>query len=388
MTPVFSVRRRAEEFHTLVEDTSAGSFRDARLADCVDLVAMMRDLAPVEPAPDFTATLRAQLMDAADTLLLPSADTQRLALPPRRTARDRRIAALVGGFAIVGASTSLAVAASTALPGEMLYPLKRAIENAETSVHLSDEGKGVAMLGNATDRLAEVSALSRTGGLGEGVMIADTLATFSDQALLASDLLFDDYAETGNEGSIEELGEFTSTSMQTLTQLEAILPEEARDELVRAAQVLADIDAAVGRACPSCSGGIALIPSVLSAGELPEPAVILVPSPVVHQAPLHQGGKKHHDGGGTKQGGGDSDGGDDPLASPTLDPDTDTTTDTDTGTGTDTTTTTTSPLETLTEPVTGAGSDDTDGGGLPGVPDDDDVKDVIKSVDDGLDGLD
>ena len=166
MTSVFSVRRRAEEFHTLVEDTSAGSSADARLADCLDLVAMMRDLPPVEPAPEFTASLREQLMAAADTLLLPSADTQRLTLPPRRTARDRRIAAVVGGFAIVGASTSLAVAASTALPGEMLYPLKRALENAETGVRMSDEGKGVSLLANATDRLAEVTALSRTGDLG------------------------------------------------------------------------------------------------------------------------------------------------------------------------------------------------------------------------------
>ncbi|MEJ7795598.1 MAG: hypothetical protein WKF50_08595, partial [Nocardioides sp.] len=149
MTPVFSVRRRAEEFHTLVEDTSTGNSRDARLADCLDLVAMMRDLAPAEPTRAFTAALREQLMAAADTLLLPSDDTQRLTLPPRRTARDRRIAAVVGGFAIVGASTSLAVAASTALPGEMLYPLKRVMESAETGIHMSDEGKGASLLANA-----------------------------------------------------------------------------------------------------------------------------------------------------------------------------------------------------------------------------------------------
>src|SRR5687767_14456050 len=145
MTTVFSVRRRAEEFNTLVEDTSAGGSRDARLTDFLDLVAMMRDLTPVEPSPAFTTTLREQLMDAADTLLLPSADTQRLTLPPRRS-RDKRIAALVGGFAIVGASTSLAVAASTALPGEMLYPLKRVLESAETGAHMSDEGKGTSLL--------------------------------------------------------------------------------------------------------------------------------------------------------------------------------------------------------------------------------------------------
>ena len=378
MTSVFSVRRRAEEFHTLVEDSSTGGSRDARLADCLDLVAMMRDLPPVEPSPAFTVSLREQLRDAADTLLLPSADTQRLTLPPRRTARDRRVAALVGGFAIVGASTSLAVAASSALPGEMLYPLKRAMENAETGVHMSDEGKGVSLLANATDRLAEVAALSRTGDLGEEVMIADTLQTFSDQALQASDLLLDDYAETGDERSVEELREFTATSMETLAQLEALLPEEAQDELVHAAQVLGDIDAAAGRACPSCEGGIAQIPATLmSAGQVAERSVVVVPAPLVEAGPATDGDKLGQSGGGSKgdQGGTDGTSDDDPLTEPTLPP--------DPGTG-DTDDDTTNPIDVLTDPVTGGqggGNTSTGGTDLPGVPE---VDDVIDDVDDAL----
>lgn len=375
MTTVFSVRRRAEEFNTLVEDTSAGGSRDARLTDFLDLVAMMRDLAPVEPSPEFTMTLREQLMDAAETLLLPSADTQRLTLPPRRTARDKRIAALVGGFAIVGASTSLAVAASTALPGEMLYPLKRVLENAETGVHMSDEGKGASLLANATDRLAEVTALSRTGDLGEGAMIADTLATFSDQALLASDLLLDDYAETGDEASIEELRDFTSTSMQTLTQLESVLPEEAQDELAYAAQVLGDIDAAAEQACPECSGGITQIPpSLLSAGRVTERPIVVVSAPFVEDGTSTGGGKTDGDGGAKGDGTGDSGDDGDPLTDPTISPDPGDTGDT----GDDPT----SPIDVLTDPVTGGqgGGTTTNGGGLPGVPDTDDVDDGLPEL--------
>lgn len=374
MTPVFSVRRRAEEFHTLVEDTSAGNSRDARLADCLDLVTMMRDLAPPEPAPEFTAALREQLMAAADTLLLPSDDTQRLTLPPRRTARDRRIAAVVGGFAVVGASTSLAVAASSALPGEMLYPLKRAMENAETGIHLSDEAKGTSLLANATDRLAEVTALSRTSDLGEGAMIAETLNTFSDQSLLASDLLLADYAENGDDASIEELREFTSTSMETLAELEALVPEEARDELVHAAQVLGDIDDAAARACPGCSGGITQVPSVLlSAGRLTDRQLVVVPAPLVQEGrPSTDGGPKQDDDKGPRRNGGS--GG--PLTGPTLSTDPG---DTDAGTGGDPT----SPLDVLTDPATGQGGGQTSNdGGLPGVPEVDDVIDDV--VDDDL----
>ena len=370
--------RRAEEFNTLVEGTSAGSSRDARYADFIEIVAQLRDVAPVEPRADFTTSLRAQLMAAADTLLLPSADTQRLTLPPRRTARDRRIAALVGGVAIVGASTSLAVAAQTALPGEMLYPLKRAMENAETGLHMSDEAKGSSLLSNAADRLDEISALSRTGGLGEGAAIESTLTTFSDQAMLASDLLLTDYAETGDERSIEELRDFTATSMETLTQLEALLPEEARDELMYAAQVLGEIDAAAGQACPSCAGGIAQIPSVLmSAGQVTERPVVVVPSPLLAvDETTPQGRRKNGQQDGGKKNGQQGEEG--PLGGgPGLPPDAqggESTSGTDEGTG--------NPIDELTGPLTqGQDGGNASNGGITGVPEADDV---IEGVDDGL----
>lgn len=379
MTSMLSTRRRAEEFQRLVEGTSTRVPRDATLAGCLDLVSQLRGVDPVEPRAEFTASLREQLMSAADTLLLPSADTQRLTLPPRRSARDRRIAAVVGGFAIVGASTSLAVAATSALPGEMLYPLKRAMESAETGIALSDDAKGATLLANATDRLAEASELSRTGGLGDASMVAETLTTFSSQAMTASDLLLNDYEETGNEGSIEELRSFTSSSLDTLVELEAILPEEARDELVQAAQVLGDIDAAASRACPDCAGGITQIPTLLmSAGELAEPAVVTVTNPVVQQSPSGQQGPKTS-GGGQQQPEGDGDGGgdapDEPLEGPTLDP------DPDTGTGPEADDPT-SPLETLTDPLTGqGGGGNASNDGLTGVPE---VDEVVEDVDDAL----
>jgi hypothetical protein len=114
MSPVFATKRRAEEFNTLVE-SSTEALADARYSEVLALVDQLRELEPPAPRPDFTLALREQLMAAADTVLLPApdraSDTARLALPPRRTARDRRIAAAVGAAAIIGASTSVAVAA-------------------------------------------------------------------------------------------------------------------------------------------------------------------------------------------------------------------------------------------------------------------------------------
>ncbi|MGH3308254.1 MAG: hypothetical protein ACRDOX_11250, partial [Nocardioides sp.] len=95
MTPVFGARRRAEEFHSLVEDPSTGGLHDARYADFLDIVASLRDTPAAQPRPDFVADLREQLMTAADTVLVAAADEARLTLPSRRTARrparERRI---------------------------------------------------------------------------------------------------------------------------------------------------------------------------------------------------------------------------------------------------------------------------------------------------------
>ena len=382
MSPVFATQRRAEEFNSLVESPT-GALDGTRYADILTLVEQLRDLEPPAPRPDFTLALREQLMAAADTVLLPAPerapDTARLALPPRRTARDRRIAAAVGAAAIIGASTSVAVAAQSALPGEMLYPVKRLIENAQTEAHLSEAGKGASLLSNAADRLAEVTELSRTSDLDEASTIADTLTAFSEQSLAASDLLLDDYEQTGDRSSVEELNDFTVSSMETLAQLEAVLPPGTREELQHAAQVLGQIDAAASRACPSCRGGLEQIPAALLAGQFAEPTVTYVSPPLVEGDSAADGGQQSGskdgdtNGGGTGGGGGDSD----PLDPPELPTSGDgPTVDDPTG-----------PLDDIVGGLTGQGGEQTSGGGDGGgVVEDtvDAVEDVIDSIDDPL----
>ena len=165
MTSVFASRRRAEEFNSLVEAPHAGaprSGRDAHLEEFLSIVESLRAVPAAEPRPEFVASLRAELMAAADTLLVPATD-DRLALPARNARRDRRLAAAIGGLAVVGAGTSMAVAAQSALPGEMLYPLKRVIEDAQTGVAQGGDAQALSLLDSATSRLSEVSELGREG---------------------------------------------------------------------------------------------------------------------------------------------------------------------------------------------------------------------------------
>lgn len=263
MTPVFSARRRAEEFDALIDSSTGHDLSDARYAEFLEIVSALRDVPAAQARPEFVSSLREQLMLAARTELVPSEEA-RLALPVRRRPRDRRIAAAVGGFAIVGATTSMAMAAQSALPGDALYPLKRAIENVEAGISVNEGQKGATLLANASGRLDEITALSRAGRLEDTTAIAETLNTFTDQAAAASDLLLSDYASTGDESSIAELRDFTALSMETLAELESLVPADARDELLHAARVLTQIDAEAQQACPDCAGGITEIPKILA----------------------------------------------------------------------------------------------------------------------------
>jgi hypothetical protein len=255
MSPVFAARRRAEEFQALVEGTSTGRDSDARYAEFLELVQGLRETVPVTARPEFVAELREQLLDEARTLARTGkgADVAaRLTVnrSPSAKRRERRLAAAVGGLAIVGASTGMAVAAQSALPGDPLYPLKRAIENAQTGVQVNEDAKGKTLLENASGRLEEVDRLSRESDDAETV--AETLQAFTDQASEASDLLLSDYADRGQKDSVEQLRDFTAQSMAELTALEGLVPEDARASLIQAAQTLNQIDQQALISCPSC----------------------------------------------------------------------------------------------------------------------------------------
>jgi hypothetical protein len=283
MTWGFPAQRRADEFDALVEGgTAPGGARDAEL---LELVGAMRSAPQPTPRPEFVAELREQLMAAAATELVP-ADVSRLTLPQRRPSRERRVAALVGGIAVVGATTSVAMAAQSALPGDSLYPVKRAIESAHAGLAVGEGSKGATILSSATDRLDEAAGLAEQDDFGDDLRIADTLDTFTDQATEGSDLLLADYADTGDASSIVRLRSFAASSLEKIETLEPLVPADARDELLRAAAIVRTIDAEAARRCPSCAEApVVSIPASLASVE----QIVLPPASAAHPAQQHSG---------------------------------------------------------------------------------------------------
>src|SRR5262245_12318624 len=137
-------QRRADEFAALVERSSTGERTDVvddRDAELLELVGSLRAVPDPQPRPEFVAGLRERLMTEAETVLVPD-DLSKLRLPARQSRRERRLAAVVGGIAIVGATTSVAVASQSALPGEAPYPIKRVSEAAHATLSPGESARG------------------------------------------------------------------------------------------------------------------------------------------------------------------------------------------------------------------------------------------------------
>ncbi|WGL52912.1 DUF5667 domain-containing protein [Nocardioides sp. BP30] len=260
MSPAFSTRRRAEEFDRLVEAARQGKpasgSASPETAELAAFAASLSDLPPVAPRPSFSADLRERLMAAAATELRSASDVDdRLTVrtnPVTRRRHERRLTVGIASLAIVGASAGTALASQGALPGEPLYPVKRAIENVRTGITPSDNGKGSALLSDARTRLDEVGDLARSSD--DSSEITSTLNAFSDQAKRASDLLLSNYADHQDTGSITKLQKFTAQSIDQLTALEPLVPDATKQALTEAAQTVLTIDTAAHNACPACGG--------------------------------------------------------------------------------------------------------------------------------------
>ena len=260
MSSVIPGRRRADEFAALVDGRSAAD--PLRHSDLLRLVADLRELPTAAPRPEFVTGLRASLMAAADEALV-SLDT-RLTLPATtRSRRDRRVALAAGAVALVGATSSMAVAAQSALPGDALYPIKRVLESAETSMASDDAARAEKVIDNASGRLDEAEALSLRNSAESQAALPNTLDDFVTQANQAGGLLLDQYAASGDTAHITELRTFISTSLDRLANLDARLPAALRDELAKAVDALLTLDMRALAACPGCGSLLNLPASLL-----------------------------------------------------------------------------------------------------------------------------
>jgi hypothetical protein len=237
---------------------------DPQTAHLLRTIELLGRSAVVEPTEQFRTDLRDRLMaEAADVLVAPARPAPAApAEAPNRSPRRRRLATLTAAIVAGTATFGMVSASASAVPGDVLYPVKRGVESVQLALHRDDASRGQAELDQAAERLQEAWSLDDTG---RDDQVAGALEAFSDQATAGSDLLFAAYAEDDSAQQIEAVNDFAAESTTTILDMSDDLPGAARVALDEAADTVIALAARASALCTSCSP--ADLGSLLSAPE-------------------------------------------------------------------------------------------------------------------------
>ena len=252
MASVFA--RRADEFDALVEGTSTDGSgrahaRAARASSAAAGCARPGSAAGVRGRPARAADGRGRDRPGAGTARRRGdrARLTRAPAPPGRTSRDRRLAAASAGLALLGAAASVAVGAQVALPGDTLYPIKRAIEDAQhrASPSASRETGRLMMLAAPPSGSRRPRASTRARRRCDVRATADTLRRLHRPGRATAARPDDRRLRRHRRPrpSIASCATSPATAWTGSTASSRRCPPTARDELVAAADAVVAIDA-------------------------------------------------------------------------------------------------------------------------------------------------
>lgn len=233
----------------------------------------LRDAATtVKPRPDFQSSLRTSLIMEASTALVPAPGEA--PAQPVRTVRvvPRRRMTIVAAFVATALGMgSMASASASALPGEGLYPIKRAAERVEMVFHRGLADRGAFKLELAERRLNEARALAERG---DGELAAESVREFEEAADDGTRDLMASYRDDNATASIVVLNQFAERTDDVLDALESQLPSESSFVVDNARERVEAIGSESEALCPECGGG-----SEESLASPPDPEPELEPEP-------------------------------------------------------------------------------------------------------------
>ena len=248
-------RDDAQDFHDAWESGVHGT---GQVAELVRTAQTLRASATVAPRPEFASALRERLMTEGQTVLVPAPGASRRtadagAAPTAAPSRARRrlataAVAAVSSLGVVG----LVASSASALPGDVLYPVKRTVEDVELALHRSDEARGTQRLELAAERLHEVRAVIADGSPAARAQVPALLDEFSTQAEQGSASLFDAYDTDGSTASITTVNDFAAASAVDLTTMAADVPADASESISAAAAAVTDLAGQASRLCAGC----------------------------------------------------------------------------------------------------------------------------------------
>jgi len=278
-------RGRADAFARVLDGGPGGRpDGDPELAALADLAARLREVPTqaLRPEVAFRTELRARLVAEAEGLRavrehLPAPRRPAEPAAPRRT--PRRLLAGVLAATLLG-GTGAAVASTAALPGELLYPVKRGVEQVRLGLSAGDAARGATELSLARTRLDEAEMLLLRGGAGDSQDRAvDALQDFSDAAVAGSGLLLEAYAADGDRRHLEEVADFGRDVRPRLERMRLSAGPEVDAVISQVVARLAVVDlqlhdaaAACGPACAGLLASLTPLPGTTGPAVAPDPS--------------------------------------------------------------------------------------------------------------------
>jgi hypothetical protein len=252
------------------EDTFAALLEGLPIEAPIEVGALVAVAAALEPAslplpdPAFRYRLRDELIEiASGRRTLAARARNRFVAMNERMRRSFRVVVSTGlAAAILAGAGATVAAASSALPGDALYPVKLFRENVQLAFS-SGTTEGLKRLQFARTRLNEIKGLETRGSRNSDLYIA-TLDRMDSLTQTGSTILIDAVRDGGASRNIlKNVGGFTSVQQQDLQALIPSMPvgalPAARDSLVLLQMVTHTVNAVLS-GCPCNPPSNPLIP--------------------------------------------------------------------------------------------------------------------------------
>ncbi|HTP06792.1 MAG TPA: DUF5667 domain-containing protein [Anaerolineae bacterium] len=223
-------------------EQSVAPYPDQRrsLSELLSIAQALRAAPAVTPSLDFRLDARQQLIAR-----LPSRRSRRSGIVDkfsawcRRFVNHQRLLGRTAFILFVGMmfGASVAVASAESLPNDMLYPVKRTIEQARLIFTPDAAARSNLCLAFAGERLAEMQRLIDRGRGADAAIAIDDFAT-QMQAVVAMTQSMPDTEE--RTSLLARVNESMMSSDAILSRTQERLPKSAQDAVKRAQAVLAE----------------------------------------------------------------------------------------------------------------------------------------------------
>lgn len=249
------------------------------------------DSSGLAPRPDFVTELRDRLMtaDLADLeASAPSATAPERESEPQRDATvlhlPRRAFRLVAAAAaaVVLIATALGFASRSALPGDLLYPVKQVLDRAAVQLSGSRFDQGLTHLAQAQQHISEArDLLDRPGS--DAAQVAQALDAASDSFVQGDATLRDVYRTEQRADALTELADFVGRALPQVEAMDSRIPAPARPAYERLRDLLDGSSASLLHALAECDGCGALAEqarTILETADQPTAGPTIPSSPV------------------------------------------------------------------------------------------------------------